>query len=235
MTRPRRARCCATSSRTSRPSWRCTTSAIRGRRWPGARPTSPTCCCSTTACRAWTGWSSPAASAACRCIATSRSSWSPWSATSRCARPRWMPASSTSWSSRCGPRELRARCRNLLQLRQQSENVKQRALSLEQRLLSSMHEVEERERETLSRLARAIEYRDSGTSAYLERMAHVAGLIAEQLGLSEDEVRDDRDGRAAARHRQDRHSRCGAAEARPAGPRRRPRSCAGIRASATNC
>ena len=87
------------------------------------------------------------------------------------------------------PRELRARCRNLLQLRQQSENVKQRAMSLEQRLLSSMHEVEERERETLSRLARAIEYRDSGTSAYLERLAHVAGLIAEQLGLPEDEVR----------------------------------------------
>ncbi|MCA1714479.1 MAG: two-component system response regulator [Gammaproteobacteria bacterium] len=87
------------------------------------------------------------------------------------------------------PRELRARCRNLLQLRQQSESVKQRALSLEQRLLSSMHEVEERERETLSRLARAIEYRDAGTSAYLERMAHIAGLIAEDLGMFEDQVR----------------------------------------------
>jgi len=87
------------------------------------------------------------------------------------------------------PRELRARCYNLLQLRQQSENVKQRALSLEQRLLASMHEVEERERETLSRLARAIEFRDAGTSAYLERMAHVAGLIAEQLGLPEEEVK----------------------------------------------
>ena len=87
------------------------------------------------------------------------------------------------------PRELRARCRNLLQLRQQSESVKQRALSLEQRLLSSMHEIEERERETLVRLARAIEYRDAGTSAYLERMARVAGLIAEGLGLPEDEVR----------------------------------------------
>lgn len=87
------------------------------------------------------------------------------------------------------PRELRARCRNLLQLRQQSESVKQRALSLEQRLLASMHEVEERERETLSRLARAIEYRDSGTSAYLERMSRIAGLIAEQLGMLEDEVR----------------------------------------------
>lgn len=87
------------------------------------------------------------------------------------------------------PRELRARCRNLLQLRQQSESVKQRALSLEQRLLASMHEVEERERETLSRLARAIEFRDAGTSAYLERMAHIAGLIAEALGLPEDQVR----------------------------------------------
>ncbi|MCJ0824839.1 two-component system response regulator [Luteimonas sp. 50] len=87
------------------------------------------------------------------------------------------------------PRELRARCRNLLQLRQQSESVKQRALSLEQRLLSSMNEVEERERETLSRLARAIEYRDTGTSAYLERMAHFAGLLAEELGMFEDEVR----------------------------------------------
>ena len=87
------------------------------------------------------------------------------------------------------PRELRARCRNLLQLRQQSESVKQRALSLEQRLLASMHEVEERERETLSRLARAIEFRDAGTSAYLERMAHIAGLIAEAMGLPEDQVR----------------------------------------------
>ena len=87
------------------------------------------------------------------------------------------------------PRELRARCHNLLQLRQQSETVKQRALSLEQRLLSSMHEVEERERETLSRLARAIEFRDAGTSVYLERMSRVAGLVAEGLGLPEDEVR----------------------------------------------
>ena len=87
------------------------------------------------------------------------------------------------------PRELRARCRNLLQLRQQSESIKQRALSLEQRLLSSMHEVEERERETLNRLARAIAYRDAGTSANLVRLAGVAGLVAEEMGLFEDEVR----------------------------------------------
>ena len=87
------------------------------------------------------------------------------------------------------PRELRARCRNLLQLRQQSESVKQRALSLEQRLLSSMHEVEEREQETLTRLARAIAFRDAGTSSNLVRLARVAGMIAEEMGLFEDEVR----------------------------------------------
>jgi two-component system response regulator RpfG len=87
------------------------------------------------------------------------------------------------------PRELRARCRNLLQLRQQSESVKQRAMSLEQRLLSNMHEGEERERETMSRMAHAIEYREVGTSAYLERMAQFAGLIAEGLGIAQDEVR----------------------------------------------
>lgn len=87
------------------------------------------------------------------------------------------------------PRELRARCRNLLQLRQQAESVKQRALSLEQRLLSSMHEVEERERETLTRLARAITYRDAGTSANLARLAAIAGIVAEGLGLGEDDAR----------------------------------------------
>ena len=86
-------------------------------------------------------------------------------------------------------RDMRARCRNLLQLRKQSEHSKQRALSLEQRLLASMHEVEERERETLVRLARAIEYRDAGTSAYLVRMAHFASLIAEGMALGDDEVR----------------------------------------------
>ena len=87
------------------------------------------------------------------------------------------------------PREMRARCHNLLQLRQLSESSKQRALSLEQHLMASMHEVQERERETLIRLSRAIEYRDTGTSAYLERMAHFAGLIAGNMGMSDDDVR----------------------------------------------
>lgn len=87
------------------------------------------------------------------------------------------------------PRELRARCRNLLQLRQQSETVKQRAVSLEQRLQDTLRKIEERERQTLSRLARAVEYRDGGTHPNLGRMAAVAGLIARGIGMFDDEVR----------------------------------------------
>jgi two-component system response regulator RpfG len=87
------------------------------------------------------------------------------------------------------PRELRTRCRNLLQLRQQGESVKERARSLEARVLEGLHEVEQRERETLYRLAKAIEYRDVGTGTHLLRMSHYAEVIAEGMGLSEEEVR----------------------------------------------
>ena len=87
------------------------------------------------------------------------------------------------------PRELRSRCRNLLSLRQQGESVKERARSLELQVLAGLREVDERERETLFRLARAIEFRDFGTGAHLMRMSRFTGLIAEGLGLPEDEVR----------------------------------------------
>lgn len=86
-------------------------------------------------------------------------------------------------------RELRARCRNLLSLRQQGESVKERARSLEHQVLEGLREVEEREREMLYRLAKAIEFRDFGTGSHLVRMARFAGLIAEGLYLSDDEVR----------------------------------------------
>ncbi|MHB8446436.1 MAG: HD domain-containing phosphohydrolase [Rudaea sp.] len=87
------------------------------------------------------------------------------------------------------PRELHARCRNLLRLRQQGETVKERAHSLERQVLEGLREVEEREREMLYRLARAIEFRDFGTGAHLVRMARFAGLIGEGLCLPDDEVR----------------------------------------------
>lgn len=87
------------------------------------------------------------------------------------------------------PRELRVRCRNLLQLRKQGESVKERARSLEERVLEGLQEVERRERETLFLLAKAIEYRDLGTGTHLLRMSHYAGLIADELGMSDDDIR----------------------------------------------
>lgn len=86
------------------------------------------------------------------------------------------------------PRELRARCRNLLQLRQQSETVKQRAMSLEHRLQTTIQQIAERERQMLTRLARAVEYRDGATHPNLQRMAAVAGLIARGVGMFDDEA-----------------------------------------------
>jgi two-component system response regulator RpfG len=87
------------------------------------------------------------------------------------------------------PRELRSRCRNLLSMRQQGESVKERARALERQVFEGMREVEERERETLFRLAKAIEFRDFGTGAHLMRMSRFTGLIAEGLGMPEDDAR----------------------------------------------
>ena len=110
------------------------------------------------------------------------------------------------------PRELRSRCKNLLQLRQQGESVKERARSLEQRVLPGMHEVER---------ARARDAVPAGQGDRIPRSrhrhppaAHVALRRADRRrrsGVPEEEVRMLDAGRAAARYRQDRHSGCGAA------------------------
>ena len=87
------------------------------------------------------------------------------------------------------PRELRSRCRNLLAIRRQGETVKERARSLERQVSQGLTEVESREREMLFRLAKAVEYRDFGTGIHLLRMARYVGLIAEALGLPDEEAR----------------------------------------------
>lgn len=86
------------------------------------------------------------------------------------------------------PRELRARCRNLLTLRQQGESVKQRARTLERQVLAGMREADQREREMLYLLARAAEYRDAGSGAQLLRVGRYAGVIAEGLGIADSEA-----------------------------------------------
>ncbi|MBS1246465.1 MAG: divalent ion tolerance protein CutA, partial [Proteobacteria bacterium] len=83
--------------------------------------------------------------------------------------------------------ECRARCRNLLTLRQQQLIIKDRARWLEEKVGKATQEIVTRERETLLRLAKAGEYRDEETGCHVLRMAQFSSLIAEHLGLSEEE------------------------------------------------
>ena len=83
--------------------------------------------------------------------------------------------------------ECRARCRNLLTLRQQQIIIQDRARWLEDRVHQATLEIRTREQETLLRLAKAGEYRDEETGFHVLRMAKYSLLIAQHLGLTDDE------------------------------------------------
>ena len=83
--------------------------------------------------------------------------------------------------------ECRARCRNLLRLRQQQQIIKDRARWLERQVQDVADKIHVREKETLRRLARVGGYRETGSEATVRRIARYARLMAETLGLSEDE------------------------------------------------
>ena len=77
------------------------------------------------------------------------------------------------------PYECVARCTNLLQLRQHQINLEENNVILSQQLEESL-------KDTLFRLARAGEFRDSETGNHILRIARYSRLIAEGLGLSEE-------------------------------------------------
>ncbi len=85
-------------------------------------------------------------------------------------------------------RECQARCRNLLTLRRQQLVLEDRRRLLESMVEDATSEIREREKETLYRLARAGEFRDSDTGNHLIRMARYSRLIAEAIGLDRDEA-----------------------------------------------
>ncbi len=82
--------------------------------------------------------------------------------------------------------ECRARCKNLLKLRQQQSIIRDRARWLEKEISDKTRELQLREKETLLRLAKAGEYRDNETNDHVLRMAYTARLIAETLGKDSD-------------------------------------------------
>ena len=86
------------------------------------------------------------------------------------------------------PRELRSRCKNLLELRQRQQSLKSRTHALEHRLYSGMHEIDHRERDLLTRLAHVAARREARGLEHLERVARYSRLIAERIGLGREEV-----------------------------------------------
>ncbi len=80
--------------------------------------------------------------------------------------------------------ECRARCRNLLRLRQQQVIIRDRARWLEKEIDDKTRALRLREQETLRRLAKAGEYRDQDTGEHIERIAELSRRIAETLGQS---------------------------------------------------
>jgi two-component system response regulator RpfG len=85
-------------------------------------------------------------------------------------------------------RECLARCRNLMTLRRQQLVLEDRRKLLEGMVQEATRDVREREKETLYRLARAGEFRDSETGNHIIRMARYSRLIAAAIGLRADEA-----------------------------------------------
>ena len=78
--------------------------------------------------------------------------------------------------------EFKLRVRNLLQLRQAQNLLRDRATHLAAEVKAATAAIESRERELITRLSRAAEFRDAETGGHIHRMAHYSALIARQLG-----------------------------------------------------
>jgi putative two-component system response regulator len=79
--------------------------------------------------------------------------------------------------------EFSVRTRNQLTARQYHRTMLERNAWLEQEVAKATREIHERERETLSRVSMAAEFRDPETGAHIQRMAQYSRLIAKSLGL----------------------------------------------------
>lgn len=88
------------------------------------------------------------------------------------------------------PRELRSRCKNLLDLRQRQQALKSRTQVLEHQLVSGTHEMEQRELELLVRLAKLASRREGADLRIFERISALSGLLARALGWDERRSRE---------------------------------------------
>jgi putative two-component system response regulator len=82
--------------------------------------------------------------------------------------------------------EIKLRLRNLLQLRQAQNLLRDRAAHLAAEVSAATEAIVLRERELIMRLSRAAEFRDPETGGHIQRMAHYAASIARHLGEPEE-------------------------------------------------
>lgn len=85
------------------------------------------------------------------------------------------------------PRELRSRCKNLLDLRQRQQALKSRTEVLEHELASGTQEMEQRELDLLVRLARLASQREGADLRIFERISAFSALLAAGMGMGEHE------------------------------------------------
>ncbi|MDS7594482.1 HD domain-containing phosphohydrolase [Agrobacterium tumefaciens] len=87
------------------------------------------------------------------------------------------------------PVELKARVRNLLDLRRAQRDLAGQAIRLVGEVRKATRELAAREEEIIWRLARAIEFRDGHTGEHISRVAHISMLMAKDLGLDDEHCR----------------------------------------------
>lgn len=79
--------------------------------------------------------------------------------------------------------EFIPRVRNMLRLRQHSLGLANRAEELAEAVDRAVFDIHERERDTVTRLAKAAEFRDPETGSHIQRMAHFSAMIGRELAL----------------------------------------------------
>ena len=85
------------------------------------------------------------------------------------------------------PVEFLTRMRNLLALHERGKQLENRAATLAAEVRAATHEIAGRELETITRLMRAMEYRDNETGLHVTRMGQYAETLGRAMGLSASE------------------------------------------------
>jgi putative two-component system response regulator len=86
------------------------------------------------------------------------------------------------------PIELASRARNMLMLADGQKKLSDHAAWLASEVDRATENIRDRERETITRLTRAVECRDNETGMHIERMGHFSAMIGRAAGLCSDDV-----------------------------------------------